>query len=334
MRAIQIIDKYDPEEIYISTPGPLGLLGLLIGKLSKIPVTGIFHTDFTLQINDIVGDDSMHNASEIYTRWFYSLCDTIQVPTAEYIDIMADRGLPREHMKLFRRGIDLDLFKPDPTAANRIVEKYHLTKGIHLLYAGRVSRDKNLDFLLEVVRGIQKKYPEANLIIAGDGPYLSTLKEIATNYTNIVFTGKLNQNELAELYAGSDLFLLTSNTDTFGMVVYEAQSCGLPPIVSDIGGPQELVEHGNNGFLAKANDVDEWVVVVTEAIRIMHTDPNRFNKIKAAARLSASTDSDWEKLIEEMVNGAPETTHVLDQIIRENDLILSNDFSEYSPLKN
>ena len=68
------------------------------------------------------------------------------------------------------------------------------------------------------------------------------------------FTGFLTGEELATLYASSDVFVFPSTTDTFGNVVLEAQASGLPVIVSDEGGPKELMIHNETGYVIKAND--------------------------------------------------------------------------------
>ena len=95
-------------------------------------------------------------------------------------------------------------------------------------------------------------------------PYATALRE---TLPDAVFTGYLAGEALATAYASADIFVFPSTTDTFGNVILEAQACGLPVIVSDVGGPRELVENGVNGFVTKAHDAD--------AFRAMRSEPWR-----------------------------------------------------------
>lgn len=106
-----------------------------------------------------------------------------------------------------------------------------------MIYTGRISEDKNLDFLISVYRKLLMENPDLNLIMIGDGPYMNTLKTKCSNLNNIFFHGKLDHQALPLSLSGCDIFVFPSNTDTFGMSVLEAQSCGLPAVVSDAGGP-------------------------------------------------------------------------------------------------
>jgi glycosyltransferase involved in cell wall biosynthesis len=93
---------------------------------------------------------------------------------------------------------------------------------------------------------------------------------------------------LAEAYASSDLFVFPSTTDTFGNVIIEAQAAGLPAIVSDVGGPRELVTDGANGLVTKALDATDF----TRAIRRLVKDEPLRKQMSAAARLSVE-DRSW-----------------------------------------
>jgi glycosyltransferase involved in cell wall biosynthesis len=240
LKSLESIYDYKPDEIIISTPGPIGLVGLMAAKLLNIKSVGIYHTDFKLHGLKITKDKSMANFLGSYVKSFYSLQDEILVSSKEYIRILENRGIKSSKMKIFPRGIDTDLFSPNKTEAE---EKYKLgfKNGFNLLYSGRISKDKELDFLIEVFSHLSKKTKDINLIITGSGPYFNDLRIKTKEMENIFFTGVVDHKFLHKIYSAADLFVFPSVADTFGMVILEAQSCGLPAIVSDRGGPQEII---------------------------------------------------------------------------------------------
>ena len=129
-----------------------------------------------------------------------------------------------------------------------------------MLFVGRISKEKNLDTLVASTRRLAEWKTPARPLFIGDGPYLSEMKRLLPD---ALFTGYLRGEELADAYASADFFVFPSTTDTFGNVVLEAQASGLPVIVSDVGGPRDLVQHARDGFITKALDAGE----LAEAIR-------------------------------------------------------------------
>ena len=90
-------------------------------------------------------------------------------------------------------------------------------------------------------------------MIAGDGPYCEEMKRTLKGQ-KVIFTGFLSQADLARVYASADALVFPSTTDTFGNVVLEAQASGLPVIVSDQGGPRELMLDGVTGLVVPGDD--------------------------------------------------------------------------------
>ena len=99
----------------------------------------------------------------------------------------------------------------------------------------------------------------------------------------VIFTGYLAGKNLAEAYASSDIFVFSSTTDTFGNVVLEAQASGLPVIVSDGGGPKELMQDKNTGLVTKSDSLEELI----SAMRLLLLDPERTREMGANARTFA-----------------------------------------------
>jgi glycosyltransferase involved in cell wall biosynthesis len=124
---------------------------------------------------------------------------------------------------------------------------------LKFLYVGRLSREKNLELLADAFVSLTDSGSASNLILIGDGPYRKELEEKLKGYA-VLFTGFLSGEELSQAYASADVFVFPSTTDTFGNVVLEAQASGLPVIVSDQGGPKELIKDGLSGFVVKANN--------------------------------------------------------------------------------
>ncbi len=155
---------------------------------------------------------------------------------------------------------------------------------VRLLYVGRISKEKDLDVLAAAYRQLRESDCPVELFMVGNGPYSDALAKLLPE---AVFTGYLAGEELATAYASADIFLFPSTTDTFGNVIIEAQASGLPVIVSDLGGPKELVEPGVNGFVTKALNVADFA----GAIRTLVTDAELRRRMSVAARESVMNRS-------------------------------------------
>ncbi len=303
LKSIRLLCEYDPDEVLISTPGPVGLLGLLLARLMNMKCVGIYHTDFAMQAAQLVDDDSMAGIVESYTRWFYSVMDEVLVPTREYIEILENRGIERSRMRPFKRAIDGSLFTPDATLEAYYQGAYALPFGFTALYAGRVSRDKNLDFLFEVFSLLRREGVGVNLVIAGDGPSLTEYKERYGEIEGLVFIGRIDRHEMPKLYASADLFVFPSITDTFGMAVLEAQACGIPALVTDIGGPQEIILNGHTGWVLDAASPGDWAREILAYADLKTNDRERYGEIRRACRENALT-YEWEAALESILGPA------------------------------
>ncbi|OGP82013.1 MAG: hypothetical protein A2Z08_09245 [Deltaproteobacteria bacterium RBG_16_54_11] len=138
LKSLEIIYDLKPDEIYISTPGPIGLLALLASKLLKVKCTGIYHTDFAAEVSKIIEDESVSRLLGNVVKWFYDKMDEIGVFTEEYIKLLGDRGFNTRKMRIFNKGIDSALFYPLSTKGVEVAKKKEIPDGINLLYAGRV----------------------------------------------------------------------------------------------------------------------------------------------------------------------------------------------------
>ncbi|MCH9686635.1 MAG: glycosyltransferase [Deltaproteobacteria bacterium] len=96
----------------------------------------------------------------------------------------------------------------------------------------------------------------------------------------VAFTGYLRGEQLAAAFASSDLFVFPSTTDTFGNVVMEALASGTPALVSNVGGPAELVQHRETGLVLPATDAGRWI----DAVETLTLDHNRLRSMGRCAR--------------------------------------------------
>jgi glycosyltransferase involved in cell wall biosynthesis len=300
LKSVKLIADNEPDQIIISTPGPVGLLGLLMARMLNVHCIGIYHTDFHAEARHIIEDESASNIILSYERWFYSLMDEIRVPTNEYGKILEERNIHAKNVKLLRRGIEADDFEPMQDRKSYLKTELDIRDGFTLLYAGRVSKDKSLDLLCEVYRRLAKTRDDVNLIVAGNGPYLSEMKEELENYPRVHFTGALSRDKLPGVYNGADVFLFPSVTDTFGMVILESLSCGLPALVSNHGGPKELVS-GGGGAVVPDQKPDTWVKAILKMVELAEKDPESYAQLRIKARASVKESSDWDSILDDLL---------------------------------
>ena len=287
---LQMLDYIQRErftEIIISTPGPVGLTALLAAKMLNLQTSGIYHTDFPQYIRILTEDSFLESVAWGYMHWFYGQLDTVFVNSEEYKQSWIKRGFDPAKLKILPRGLDTELFHPARRDA-AFFEKFDASNGeVRLLYVGRISREKDLDLLAGAYRRLRKEGLPVQLFVVGHGPYSKTL---AKSLPGAVFTGYLTGTELATAYASADIFVFPSTTDTFGNVILEAQASGLPVVVSDSGGPKELVADKANGLITRSHDVEDF----TRAIRALVSDRALRERMANSARDSV-TDRSWPR---------------------------------------
>ncbi|WP_435419345.1 glycosyltransferase family 1 protein [Parerythrobacter aurantius] len=212
-----------PDAIHIATEGPLGLAARAYCLRRHVPFTTAYHTQFP----DYLARRTGLPASTFwpYIRWFHRSASAVMVATESIREELRAQGIGELHH--WGRGVDLACFTPDAPPPPEFSD----FEGPILLYVGRIAVEKNIEAFLEC------SYPGTKVVV-GDGPARAALE---AKYPEARFLGKRTGRELAGCYAGADVFVFPSRTDTFGLVLIEALACGTPVAAHPVAGPIDIV---------------------------------------------------------------------------------------------
>lgn len=220
-------ENFNPDIIHIATEGPLGWTARNFCKRNNLQFTTSFHTQFP---------EYIHARTRIPTYWtynilrrFHSLARHVMVTTFSMEEKLSRAGF--RNLKKWSRGVDTDLFKPQPRS--------FIGNKPKLLYVGRVAVEKNLDAFLEMKIDAVK-------IVVGDGPMLTHFR---VKYPEVLFAGAKFGDELVHYYSMADCFVFPSRTDTFGLVMLEALACGTPVAAYPVEGPIDVIQSSEVGCL-------------------------------------------------------------------------------------
>ncbi|HTJ56429.1 MAG TPA: glycosyltransferase family 1 protein [Devosiaceae bacterium] len=217
----QQISAVDPDHIHIATEGPLGLQAKLHCSDTGLGFTTSYHTRFPEYVAARMPVPS--EWSYAYLRWFHSEAAATLVPTRSVAHDLEAQGF--DNIRVWSRGVDAAAFSPGPKT------EFLDLPGPHLLYVGRVAVEKN------VIAFLKLKTPGTKIVV-GDGPQLDELKR---QFPEAVFLGLKRGAELAAIYRSADVFVFPSKTDTFGNVMIEALSSGLPVAAYPVSGPIDVL---------------------------------------------------------------------------------------------
>ena len=288
--------------IHSATPGPVGLSALAISRILNLPIVGTYHTALPQYAQYLTNDALMSDLMWKYTIWYYDQMDLVLAPSRSTAEELVSKGLNPTKLRIMPRGVDKELFHP--SRKNGSLQKYCQSREeTKLLYVGRVSKEKNLEILVNAYRKLSDLKRDLRLFIVGDGPYRKEMEK-ALEDTPTIFTGYVQGEELAEIYASADLFVFPSTTDTFGNVVLEAQASGVPVIVTDVGGPKENIIPGDTGAIIKGNDEEALFHGLIELL----SDTQRLRTMGLAARSYAETRC-FNKAFEDCWNFYKEAEH-------------------------
>jgi glycosyltransferase involved in cell wall biosynthesis len=295
LEVIEYLERNEFNELIISTPGPLGLTALAAAKLLGLPTTGIYHTDFPLLVRHIAQDHDLELLTWRYMAWFYDQMDSIVVPSEYYRAHLAENGFNPRKLSVMARGVDREQFHPGKRDA-QFWKRRGLEGPFTFIYMGRVSADKNVGLVLQAFQELLARGRPVSLAVVGDGPSLAELKQRHAD-PRIHFTGFLRGDELAVALASADALVFPSTTDTFGNAVLEANAAGLPAIVSDRGGPPEIVGRHQSGIIV---DVSR-PAALADAMDTLCRDADLHARMRQAALRNAA-ESNWEDVLEDFWN--------------------------------
>ncbi|KGP92600.1 glycosyl transferase [Pontibacillus chungwhensis BH030062] len=255
------LESFQPDLIHIATPFNIGFAGLYYGKKLGIPMVGSYHTNFDryLEYYDL---NILSKWVWKYMRWFHAPFRQTFVPSEETKRDLIQRGF--RNISIWSRGVDCQLFHPNYD--HRVVrEMYHIDEPYILTYVGRLAPEKDLDVFLKIADSLPPSLKEqVHWLVAGDGPMDSELKAAAPK--NMTFTGYVEGEHLARIYATSTLMVFPSRTETFGNVVLESMAAGTPVIGARAGGVQGIITQDETGKLCTPGHVDEFIEAITDLL--------------------------------------------------------------------
>jgi glycosyltransferase involved in cell wall biosynthesis len=283
-RARQELEAFRPDIMHIAVPDLLGYRALRYGQRKKLPVVASYHTRYEHYLT-YYGLGVLHRPVSAYLKWFYGSCRELYAPSASMVETLHADGISTQ-IRLWSRGVDTENFHP----ARRSIawrSKHGIADDeLVICFVSRLVREKELDTVVDVLKGLQRLNVAHRSVIVGDGPDRNFLE---SRLPDSVFTGFLVGGELAEAYASSDIFLFPSDTETFGNVTLEAMASGLVTVCADACGSRSLVVPGATGFLAKPRHSREFV----EHIQRLANDAVLRDRMRAAAR-RRSLEFSWD----------------------------------------
>lgn len=239
--------------IHSQTPGTIGMIGIILARQCRIPHLHHYQTFFEdyahyLKIPKPLSLLTIKNIS----RWFCNRVDMVTVPTYPFKSVLESYGIHKD-VYVWASGIDLKRFRGGKNIRKQVGIP---SDAFVLLYVGRLAREKNISFLLELLPYIRKKKKNIRLMIVGDGPLRSQLEEYAEELKIsdlTIFTGAVSPDEVKNYYHSADIFVFSSLTETQGLVTLEALASGLPVVAVSAYGIKYVLKDGEGAFLVSLN---------------------------------------------------------------------------------
>jgi len=225
------IRAFAPDAVHIATEGTLGMSARSICLKHGIEFSTSFHTRFPEYVRarfPLIPEELVYR----WLRWFHGPATAMMVATESLRREMQAHGFT--NLRIWSRGVDVDHFHP-------IADDHLPYEGPIWLYVGRVAVEKNIEAFLKLDLAGTK-------VVVGDGPARA---ELEARYPDARFLGALSGQALVEAYAGSDVFVFPSRTDTFGLVLLEALACGIPVAAYPVQGPLDVVGDAPVGALGE-----------------------------------------------------------------------------------
>lgn len=278
--------EFRPDVVHVVNPVLFGAWGITLAKRNRLPLLASFHTDPKVVKDLRLG--WFERPLEIIDRELHNLAHVTLATSPQMVALARKLGIRR--VRLWPKAVDSELFRPQAaTPAMRA----RLTGGQPdaplILHAGRISHEKRVDTLADVILTITRQRANAGVrfAVVGEGPARTWLEERLAG-TPTTFTGFLEGEQLAAAYASSDLFAFPSDSETLGFAALEAMASGLPVVAARAGGIPHVIRDGENGVLFPPGDAKALAEQLTQLL----ADKKQRDEYRAAG-LTEAREHTW-----------------------------------------
>lgn len=292
LKAVNMIKGWNLDVIHSQTEFAIGTFARLMSYQLDIPLVHTYHTMYEDYIHYITKGYFNRSSKKIveYLTLFY--CDKtaseLIVPTKKTYDLFKEKYQVDRNIHIIPTGIELERFYKENVDSKKVEElkqKLKLSKDDFVaIFIGRLAQEKNVVFLLNVIKELVPKIPNLKLLIVGDGPDYDEYKKIIKEYKiekNVIMTGKVAWEDVPYYYHLSDIFLTASHTETQGLTVIEAMASGVVPICIDDESFATTVIDGLNGKIF--NTEEECQNIIEE----LSKDKKLVNRLSKQARINS-----------------------------------------------
>ena len=261
-----------------------------------IPLVSTIHATESGR-NKGIHDDTQRYVND--TEWMLTYESSEVIVNSNYMKNELQRlfGLPYEKINVVPNGININVY-------NGIERDYDFRRQYAadnekiILFMGRLVYEKGIQHLIDAMPKILSNYNDAKLIVAGKGAMLDELKA-KVDYLGlsqkVYFTGYLNSKQVPKMYKCADVSVFPSTYEPFGIVALEAMLAGVPTVVSDTGGLNEIVDHGVNGMKSYTGNANS----LADSILTLLFDQQLCSEITKNAKQKVKNEYNWTKLAQD-----------------------------------
>ena len=256
----------------------------------------------TIHATEAGRNSGIHTPEQKYvndTEWMLTYESSEVIVNSKFMknDLQRLFGLPYEKINVVPNGINT-------TAYNGIEKdydfrrKYAMDNEKIILFMGRLVYEKGVQHLISAMPKILAGYHDAKLIIAGKGGMIDELKSQVNAMglgNKVYFTGYLNAKQVSKMYKCADVSVFPSTYEPFGIVALEAMLAGVPTVVSDVGGLNEIVEHRVDGMKSYAGNPNSLADSILELL----LNPELCDKITKKAKQKVKNEYNWAKIAQD-----------------------------------
>ena len=273
--------------VHIHTPFMAHYLGVALARRLGLPVVETYHTAFDRYLQrylPFLPRPVTAWAARELTRSQCQAVDALVVPSEAMRDMLYSAGVTTP-ISTVPVGVEPSWFVKGDGA--RFRERHGIAPERPLLvYVGRVTQQKNVPFLIDVLDSVRRTHPNALLVIAGEGSAETPVRQSVAERDlvgNVLFLGYLERSqELLDCYLAADVFVYPSRTETHALAVLEAMAAGVPVVAHALMGSKEVLKEGEGALIAEPN-VEDFAAKVVELL----ADPARRTQLATAGQEQA-----------------------------------------------